>query len=110
MSGTATRLTTPGTSARLPILVGVLTGMIVWEVVASSPAFDHLGELIFNKARKALFATPGFYCIHRTMLLALCFAGGSCGVFYSSMRRRNAILFLAGLIAVVAVFAALFPG
>jgi hypothetical protein len=99
-------------TGRPPILVGVLAGMIGWILLASveSPSFYRLSVLVFNETSpKALFATPGYYCIHRTLLLALCAIGGGLGIALSSMRKRTAILFLFGILAVVTVFATIFP-
>ena len=99
-------------NARLPILVGVLGGMVAWILLASleSPSFYRISVWIFDETSpKLLFATPGYYCIHRTILLTLCLVGGSIGIAFSSMRTRNAILFLCGVIAIVGTFAAIFP-
>lgn len=99
-------------NARLPILVGVLGGIVAWILLASleSPSFYRISVWIFDETSpKLLFVTPGYYCIHRTILLALCIAGGGIGIAYSSMRKRYAILFLCGVVAIVAIFASIFP-
>ena len=99
-------------AGRLPILVGVLAGMFGFIILASleSPSFSWLAVRIFGPtSHKTLFITPGYHCIHRTILLVLCAIGGGVGVAISSMRRRKAILFLIGILAVVALCAALGP-
>ncbi|WP_442511694.1 hypothetical protein SH528x_003405 [Novipirellula sp. SH528] len=99
-------------TGRLPILVGVLGGMIGWILLASleSPSFYRLSVLIFDETSpNALFATAGYYCIHRTLLLVMCAIGGGIGISLSSMRMQTAILFLFGILVVVAVFASIFP-
>ncbi|MCA9108006.1 MAG: hypothetical protein KDA83_21540 [Planctomycetales bacterium] len=100
------------TTGHLPILFGVLAGLSSWVLLASieTPSLYWLSILIFGETSpKALFATPGYYCIHRTALLVMCAIGGGIGVGVSSMRKRTAVLFLFGVLAVVAVFAAIFP-
>lgn len=97
---------------RLPILVGVLAGMVVWFVLGylESPAFYSLSVWFFGETSpKQLFATPGYYCIHRTLLLLLCAAGGGIGVAYSQWPTVKSVLFLFGLLIVVAVFLSIFP-
>ena len=99
-------------NGRLPILVGVLAGIISWFVLASleSPSFYGLGVLFFGQTSpKTLFITPGYYCIHRTLLIATCAIGGGVGVALSSMRLRTAVPFLLSILAVVSIFAALVP-
>lgn len=91
----------------LPILVGVLGGMIGWLIL--TPLYDPIGVWIFGATGKVLWSTPGYYCIHRTALLGLCTVGGGIGVASSSMPKRHGVLFLATILAIVAVFAALFP-
>lgn len=110
--GTSERPSAPERQGRLPILVGVLAGMIGWMVLGSleSPSFYRLSVLFFGETSpKTLFTIPGYYCIHRTLLLALCAIGGGVGVAMSSMRRLTAILFLCGILAVVAAFGAVSP-
>ncbi|MCL4207467.1 MAG: hypothetical protein KJ000_33710 [Pirellulaceae bacterium] len=111
VSGTSEHPVTVERKGRLPILVGVLAGMIGWMLLASleSPSFYWLAVLIFGETSpKILFTIPGYYCIHRTLLLTLCAIGGGVGVAMSSVRRLTAILFLGGILAVVATFAAIF--
>ncbi len=95
--------------SRVPILLGVFLGMVAWIFVV--PIVERpLSELIFGiPPGKQAWATHGYYCIHRTLLLLLSTVGGTIGVSLSSMRKRNAILMLAGLLAVITVFACLFP-
>jgi hypothetical protein len=98
-----------GRSSRLPILLGVFLGMVAWMFVV--PIVERpVSELIFGvPPGKQAWATPGYYCIHRTLLLLLSAAGGTIGLFLSPMRKRYAILMLVGLLAVIAVVATLFP-
>ena len=101
----ATRMRSP----RLPILLGVFLGMVAWIVV--TPIVERpLSELIFGvPPGKQAWATPGYYCIHRTILLALAAVGGTIGVFVSPMRRRYSVGLLFALLVVIAIFAAMFP-
>jgi hypothetical protein len=93
-----------------PILLGVLFGMISWWLLAmlEVPSFYRLTVWIFNEASpKALFAMPAYYCVHRTLLLALAAVGGSIGALFSRWRKRTAFLFLLATLLVIAAFAAL---
>ena len=95
-----------------PILVGFLFGLACWVAWASveSPSFYSLGVLVFgDQSPKSLFATPGYYCLHRTLLLLLAVIGGIAGMAISRKWDREAILWLLGLVLVAAVFASLFP-
>lgn len=97
---------------RLPILIGVLAGMLAWIVLASleSPSFYRLAVLIFDETNpKELYAIPGYYWIHRTILLVLCAIGGSLGIAFSGWRWLKGILFLSGVLLAVAIVAAIFP-
>lgn len=97
---------------RLPILIGVLVGMLMWIVLASleSPSFYRLAVWIFDETSpKELFATPGYYWIHRTILLFLCTAGGSVGIAFSGWRWKKGIMFLSVILLAIAVVAAVFP-
>lgn len=99
-------------NALLPVLVGVIGGMVVWILLAAleSPSFYRIGVWIFDEpSPKVLFVTPGYYCIHRTILLTLCLVGGGIGIAFSSMRKPNATLFLFCVLAVVATVAGVFP-
>jgi len=80
----------------------VLLGML------ESPSFYRLTVWIFNEtSAKKLFAMPAYYCVHRTLLLALAAVGGSVGILFSRWRKRTSFLFLLAILAVIAVFAAL---
>jgi hypothetical protein len=71
------------------------------------PSFYHLAVFIFNETSpKALFATPAYFCIHRTILLLLAAAGGAGGVWFSEWPKMKSFLFLLVVLLVVAVFAA----
>jgi hypothetical protein len=97
---------------RLPILIGVLAGMVSWLVLASLeyPSFYILAQWIFGDGdSKTLYVTPGYYCIHRTILLVLCGVGGSMGIAYSRGRTWAGILFLSGVLIIVGAFASVFP-
>ena len=86
--------------------------MLTWFVVGSleSPAFYQLSVWIFDETNpKVLYATPGYYCIHRTILLVLCAVGGSIGIAFSRWRWTKAAAFLSGVLLVIALFAAVFP-
>lgn len=96
-------------SPRLPILLGVFLGMVTWIFV--TPIVERpLSELIFGvPPGKQAWATSGYYCIHRTILLALSAVGGAVGVFVSPMRKRDSVGMLFALLVVIAIFASLFP-
>ena len=100
---------TPNRSPRLPILLGVFLGMFACILI--TPIVERpLSELIFGvPPGKQAWATPGYYCIHRTILLTLSTAGGTIGVFVSPMRKRYSVGMLLALLVVVAIFASLFP-
>jgi len=92
-----------------PILAGVLIGMLAWIFLTTleSPSFYRLTVLIFNETSpKALFVKPGYYCVHRTILLVLAAIGGSVGIAYSRWAYLKCLLFLFGTLVVIAVFAA----
>jgi len=102
----------PSSRTRLPILIGVLAGMLAWIVLASleSPSFYRLAVWIFDEASpKELFATPGYYWIHRTILFVLCAVGGSIGIAFSGWRWLKGIFFLSGVLLAVTIVAAIFP-
>lgn len=102
----------PSSRPRLPILIGVLAGMLAWIVLASleSPSFYRLAVLILDETSpKALFAMPGYYWIHRIVLLALCAAGGFTGIALSRRRWSDGILLLSGVLLVIALVATIFP-
>src|SRR6187401_2987959 len=85
----------PSSRTRLPILIGVLAGMLAWIVLASleTPSYHRLAAWIFEETSpKVLFATPGYYCIHRTILLVLCTVGGSIGIAFSGWRWKKGII------------------
>ena len=95
---------------RLPILLGVLAGMIVWFLLMmlEDHPFQSLTVWVFSqKSGKALFAMPGYYCVHRTVLLLLAAMGGAVGIYFSQWPRKRAIFFLLSCLLVVAIFAAL---
>jgi hypothetical protein len=94
----------------LPILLGVLCGMIACLLLASleSPAFYHVTVWIFNETSpKRLFITPGYDCVQFAILLALAAIGGCIGVRFSRWRKETSFLFLLAILLVIAVFAAL---
>ena len=96
----------PATS--FPILLGVLLGMIGLFCVASSPFMDYIITLVFGgPPSKALFAHPAYYCVHRTILLLFCLAGGLAGAHWSAWRRRSSFMFLVAVLLVIAAFAAI---
>ncbi len=91
-----------------PILLGVFCGMVIFVLLAmlESPAFYRLTVLVFNETSpKALFAMPGYYCVHRAVLFILAGTGGLVGVFYSRWRKRTSLLFLLATLVVITVFA-----
>jgi hypothetical protein len=93
-----------------PILVGVLFGMLSWLLLTmlEHPSFYRLTVWIFDETSpKGLFAMPAYYCVHRTLLLALAAVGGSVGVLFSRWRKGTAYLFLLAVLLVIAAFAAL---
>jgi hypothetical protein len=93
-----------------PILFGVLCGMIAWCLLGmiESPSFYRLTVWIFKETSpKALFAMPAYYCVHRTLLLAMAAVGGSVGVLFSHWHKGKSVLFLLATLCVIAVFAAL---
>jgi hypothetical protein len=86
--------------------------MLAWIVLASleSPSFYLLAVWIFDETSpKELFATPGYYWVHRTILLFLCTVGGSIGIAFSGWRWKKGIVFLSFVLLVIAVFAVAFP-
>jgi hypothetical protein len=94
----------------LPILGGVLSGMIACLVLASleRPAFYRLTILIFKETSpKQLFIAPGYDYVWRAVLLALAAVGGSVGVRFSQWRRTTSFLFLFAVLLVIAGFEAL---
>lgn len=96
----------PGTW--FPILLGVLLGMIGFILLASSPFMDYIITLVFGgPPSKALFAHPAYYCVHRTILMLFCLAGGVAGAHWSAWRRRSRFMFLVGVLLVIAAFAAI---
>jgi hypothetical protein len=93
-----------------PVLVGVLGGLIAFTALAmlETPAFYRLSALVFSEdSPKALFAKPGYYCIHRTILLVLAALGGVVGIRFSRWPRTHSSLFLLATLALLAVFAAI---
>ena len=92
-----------------PILLGVLSGMLACLLLANleSPSFYRLTVWIFNETSpKTLFTMPGYFCVHRTILLALAAVGGSIGILFSRWRKRTSFLFLLATLVVIALFAA----
>ncbi|MCE9528750.1 MAG: hypothetical protein K8R36_22110 [Planctomycetales bacterium] len=93
-------------------MIGVLAGMLAWIVLASleSPSFYRLAVWIFDETSpKGLFDTPGYYWIHRTILLILCAVGGSIGIAFSGWRWKKGIIFLSVVLLAIAVVATVFP-
>ena len=103
----------PGTAKKrtwLPILVGVLLGMVAWFVFAmlESPSFYRLTVWIFKETSpKVLFAMPAYYCVHRTLLLIMSGIGGFVGIAFSKWAHAKCMFFLMGTLIVIAVFATL---
>jgi hypothetical protein len=94
----------------LPIAFGVLCGMTAFALLAmlETPAFHRLSVLVFKESSpKAMFAMPGYYCVHRTLLLALAAGGGATGAVYSVWPRITRFLFLSAVLLLVTVFAAI---
>jgi hypothetical protein len=92
-----------------PIVFGILCGMIAFVLLTTveRPSFYRLTVLIFNETSpKALFAKPAYYCVHRTILLALAAIGGDIGVWFSEWPKTRSLLFLMVSISIVGVFAA----
>ena len=94
----------------LPILAGVLLGMVVWCVLATleSPSFYRLTVWIFKETSpKRLFGVRAYYCVHRTLLLLMAGAGGSIGIVFSRWGYVKCVLFLIVTLILIATVAAL---
>jgi len=93
-----------------PILLGVLCGMIAFNLLAmlESPAFYRITVWIFEETSpKALFAIPCYHWVHRTLLLLLAAIGGFVGVQLSRWRKSASYMFLLAILLVIAAFATL---
>jgi hypothetical protein len=109
-SSTSVRAHTRRTS--FPILAGVLLGMVAWCVFANleSPSFYRLSVWILNETSpKALFAMPAYECLQRVLVLALAGIGGCVGIAFSNWPYTKCILFLSGILILMAVVATLVP-
>lgn len=92
----------------LPILSGVLCGMIVLCLFAKDepPFFYHFTAWLFNEDSPAKIIEPR--TIHFSLyMLTLAGAGGIVGVLFSEWRRKKAILFLLAILVIIAAFNAL---
>jgi hypothetical protein len=92
----------------LPILGGVLCGMIVLCLFAKNEpsVFSRLTAWAINEAPPVKIIEPR--TVHFTLfMLTLAAIGGSIGVLYSEWRKRTAFLFLLAILVVIAVFNAL---
>lgn len=92
-----------------PILLGVLTGMFLWLILTfmETPSFYRLSILITGKTSpKELFSVPGYYWIHRSVLLILALIGGSFGVLYSRWPRKASLFFLSTILVLLGIISA----
>jgi hypothetical protein len=94
----------------LPILAGVLLGTLAWCVLAmlETPSFYRITVWVFGETSpKRLFGMPGYFCVHRAILLLMAGAGGGIGIVFSRWAHARSVLFLILTLAVIAIFAAL---
>jgi hypothetical protein len=102
------RFSPPKSVTWLPILGGVLCGMIVLCLLSTHepPFFYHITAWLFDEAPPAKIIEPR--SLHFALfMLTVAGAGGAVGVLFSEWRKRRAILFLLAILAVIAAFDAL---
>jgi predicted ABC-type exoprotein transport system permease subunit len=106
---TASRQATQS-NAWFPILVGVLAGMISWLLLLQLGHhwIRDLSIWIFNEPPDSKYSAE-YYSVLRTILLVLCATGGSIGIAFSRWRTKTCVLFLSGVLLIIAVFAAFLP-
>lgn len=91
----------------LAIFVGILAGLCVWLSLSimESPSFFSIAKLIFgDKAPKAMFGEPGYYWIHRSLVIFFAGVGGAIGCYFSRWPAKKSCPFLFGCMLVVAFF------
>jgi hypothetical protein len=97
---------------RLPILAGVLAGMVLWIVLGSleSLPFRFLSSLLFGElGRKEYLWHTGNLWMLRLILITFCAVGGRIGMSFSTWPRRKSGVFLAAILLVVTIVATIFP-
>ena len=93
-----------------PIALGTLLGMLVWVLLAmlEVPAFHWLSTMIYGEmGPKELFSQPGYYWIHRILLIGLAALGGLIGSAFSIWSWRISFTLLAVLILIVVIVASI---